>query len=429
MLKAGFVDVDITPRLGTKKIGWLKEIVPTRVANPLFARAAVFETPRQRLAILSLDTLFVRTEETAAIRRGVEQKHGFPGANLLVAATHNHGGPAVAECGDVRVDEGYCASMVDRCVKAIGDAIRRTEDAEIAFGSRALFGVGFNRRVIMRDGTVRTHGTFEDANALCLEGPIDPELSVLAVRRTAGGRDLLGAVVNYANHPTDHGGDDCFSAGWPGVLQDRMKQHGCPQTLFLNGAYGNVSAADPTRSGQSMSMRQIGDAMADAVRQVLAELGAKPQRFAGEVQLSSRSLSVALPYRAVTDAEIRGTVRGAQRFIDPAIYDRNIPRVLEEIERNKGRIGAEVQALGFDDHVYLTVPAELFVQLGLRIKEQAHPRRALVVGSANGIVGYAPHADAFPRGGYETTFIGTSKLAPGAGEMLADCAATLARGG
>ena len=428
MLKAGFADVDITPPLGTKKIGWLKEIVPTRVADPLFTRAAVFETPGQRVAFLSLDTLFVRSEETAAIRKGVEQKHGFPGANVLVAATHNHGSPAVAECGDVRVDETYCATMVEKCVRALGDAIARTEDAEIAFGTRALFGVGFNRRVIMRDGTVRTHGTFDDPNALCLEGPIDPELSVLAVRRTGGGHDLLGTIVNYANHPTDHGGDECFSAGWPGALHDRMKTRGCPQTLFLNGAYGNVSAADPTRAGQSMNMQQIGETMAEAVQRVLADLASKPKTFTREVELSSRSRTIDLPYRTVTDAEIKGTVRGAQRFIDPAIYDRNIPRVLEEIRRNNGKAKAEVQVLGVGDRAYASVPCELFVQLGLRIKEKAHPRRALIVGSANGIVGYAPHAEAFPRGGYETTFISTSKLAPGAGEMLADCAAALIRG-
>jgi len=43
------------------------------------------------------------------------------------------------------------------------------------------------------------------------------------------------------------------------------------------------------------------------------------------------------------------------------------------------------------------------------------------------MVGYAPHREAFLRGGYETTFTGSSRLAPEAGEMLADCAIEIVR--
>jgi hypothetical protein len=48
-----------------------------------------------------------------------------------------------------------------------------------------------------------------------------------------------------------------------------------------------------------------------------------------------------------------------------------------------------------------------------------------VVGHANGMVGYVPHKEAFPRGGYETTFGVGSRLAPEAGDILADCAIDL----
>jgi hypothetical protein len=44
------------------------------------------------------------------------------------------------------------------------------------------------------------------------------------------------------------------------------------------------------------------------------------------------------------------------------------------------------------------------------------------------MVGYVPHKDAFRRGGYETTFSSGSKLAPEAGDMLADAAVALIRG-
>ena len=424
MFHAGFAESDITPPIGTKKVGWLKEIVPTRVADPLYAHVAVFETPAARQAVVALDILFVRARETAAIREAVKQKYGFPGENVLVAATHNHAGPAVADCGDVRADEAYCGQMVDKCVRAFGEALRRTESAEVAFGSRALFDVGYNRRVVMRDGIVRTHGNFDDPNALCLEGPIDPELSVLAVRR-AGKDELLGVLVNYANHPTDHGGDDVFSAGWPGVLCDQLKRRGCPHALFLNGAYGDIAAADPARGGASASMDETGKKLADGVANVLDALRGKQGAFRRDIELGCRAATVELPYRQVTDDQVNGTARGAQRFIDNAIYERNIPAVVEEIKRSGGKLSAEVQSMRFGDRTYVAMPCELFVRLGLRLKELAHPLRAHVVGSANGYIGYVPTADAFARGGYETTFLNSSKMAPETGDLLVEAAARL----
>lgn len=416
-MKAAFAEIDITPPLGVAKIGWLKNIVPARVVDPLFARVAILESGAGKLAFISLDTLFVRAEETAAIRSGIEHRYGFPPGNVMVAATHNHAGPAVAECGDVRPDEGYCRTMVERCVNAFGQALEKMEEAQFALASKSVFGVAHNRRVVQRSGIVKTHGTFDDANALCLEGPIDPQLSILALRRPNG--DWLGAIVNYTLHPTDHGGDDTFSAGWPGVLAQKVKAGGC-SCLYLNGAYGNIAGADPTRSGKALSMEETGSTLADHVLQLLK--GIKPESFRNEALLKSGSRQLKLPYREPTAEQIKGTARGAQRFIDPAIYDRNIPRLVEQIRAGDGTLSAEVQVHSIGDIDYVAVPCEWFVEFGLQLKERLHPRRALAVGSANGIVGYVPHAAAFERGGYETTFLSTSKLAPNAGQLLLDTA-------
>jgi hypothetical protein len=57
----------------------------------------------------------------------------------------------------------------------------------------------------------------------------------------------------------------------------------------------------------------------------------------------------------------------------------------------------------------------------------SHPAHALVAGFTNGMVGYVPTADAFKRSGYETTLGPPSKLAPEAGDLLADTAIRLIR--
>jgi hypothetical protein len=416
-VQVGFAEIEITPPLGTRKIGWLGEIVSTEVLTPLYARAAVFEAAQERVAFVQLDTLFVAWPEVAAIRRGVEDACGFPGAHVLVSATHNHAGPAVTHAGDVVKDEAYAATMVARVVEAFGQALAGLEPVEIGMGRCFEWRVAHNRRVIQRDGTARTHGTFEDPDALCLEGPIDPEVAVIAARSLSG--DLRGVLVNFACHPTHHGGDTAIDSGYPGVLARRLRELGCPTTLFLNGASGNVHTSDPRAGGQGLSAEQAGEYVAQDAWDVVQGL-----EFRQDVRLAAASQAIELPYRRVTEAEIAGSARGAQRFIDPAIYDRNIPALVDKI-KERGSHTAEIQALRVGDRAIVGVPGELFCELGLQIKERAWPMQALVSSCTNGRVGYIPTADAFQRGGYETTFGPSSMLAPEAGALIVETAGTL----
>jgi hypothetical protein len=91
----------------------------------------------------------------------------------------------------------------------------------------------------------------------------------------------------------------------------------------------------------------------------------------------------------------------------------------------EGTQAAEVQALGIGEHLLVGMPGELFAALGLAVKQAAYPWWALVVGLANGMVGYVPTREAFNRGGYETTLSTVSKLAPEAGEQLVRAAASI----
>ncbi len=422
-VQAGFAEVDITPPLGTHKIGWLKDIVSTEIRDPLFARVAVFKTGQEGVAFVQLDTLFIAWPEVAAIRQKVTQQYGFPGQHVMVVATHNHAGPAIAHAGDVPKDVAYADWLVSRVVEAFGRALDGLDEAEMGWGRCFEWNVAHNRRVVMRDGTVRTHGTFADPNALCLEGPVDPELAVIAVRSTRG--EMRGLIVNFACHPTHYGGDTILSAGFPGVLAQEMRlcENGSapgngPITLFLNGACGNLHTTDPC-TGANPSQEQVGQALARDVAGVLNGI-----QYERDVRLGAASRVVELPYRVVTEDEVQGQSRGAQRFIDPAIYERAIPALVRTIQERKSH-RAEIQVLALGATAIASVPGEYFTEFGLWIKEHAYPVRALVATNANGRVGYIPTREAFLRGGYETTFGPTSMLAPEAGELITATAVEL----
>ncbi len=185
MLQTGFSEIDITPPLGTFKIGWLKRIVCEEILAPLYARVAVFRSDVEQVAFVQLDTLFIARSEVVAIRNGVEKAYSFPGDHVMVSATHNHAGPAVAQAGDVPKDDTYAGDLVTKVITAFGLALDNMQDVEVGFNHVFEWHVAYNRRVVMRDGTVRTHGNFNDPESLFIEGPIDPEVAVLAVRDTA----------------------------------------------------------------------------------------------------------------------------------------------------------------------------------------------------------------------------------------------------
>ena len=415
-LRAGFAEVEITPPLGTHKIGWIMDIVPDQITDPLFARAAVFDDGRQVIAFLQLDTLSVRWTQVNDIRGRIARQYGIPGTHIMVSATHNHAGPAIGNIGRPRRDEGYIETLTRKCVEVCGQAFANRQPMEWGLGHTYNWQVAHNRRVVMRDGTARTHGTFADPNALYLEGPIDPEVAVLAARDAKG--HLRGCLVNYSCHPTHHGGDLCFSAGYPGVLAREMRKTGCPCTLYLNGASGNVHTTNHY-IGDGMDMEQAGAALAADAQRVLAGMS-----FRADATLQARARTIQLPYRPITDDEINGTIPGAQRFVDPQFYQDDMPALLARIAK-RGTQPAEVQVLSIDDCHIAGIPAEYFVEHGLRIKTESYPHYALVAAQTNGMVGYVPTKSAFARAGYETTFCGGSKLAPEAGDLLADAAIEL----
>ena len=150
-------------------------------------------------------------------------------------------------------------------------------------------------------------------------------------------------------------------------------------------------------------------------------------QYATECELGATTTTVEVPYREVTPEEYDGTVRGAQRFRSDELYEACVDALIEKFKR-EGTQKAEVQVLRLGDVFLASAPAEYFVELGLNIKERAHPKRALVVGGANGMLGYVCTREAYRRGGYETTLGPPSRLAPGCGETIADAAVELIQG-
>ena len=72
--------------------------------------------------------------------------------------------------------------------------------------------------------------------------------------------------------------------------------------------------------------------------------------------------------------------------------------------------------------VLVTLPGEVFVELGLAIKKASPFETTLVIELANDGPGYIPTSKAFAEGSYETV---NSRVAPGGGEQMVELATRL----
>ena len=416
--EAGFAEVDMTPSaLPIEKAGWLQRKVAESVLDPVRANIAVFGSGQRRVGIVSLDLLSVPYKLVKQIRE-CAAPFGIDGARCMVAATHNHAGPAVTNVGETKRDEDYIETLLALVTKGFEDALQKLRPARLMEASCTEGRVSFTRRYVMKDGSVMTHPPQGSPEMCYAESVIDPQMHILCVKDMD--EQMMGILVNFACHPTHHGGGDQISAGFPGQLSREIHESISPDcvTLFLNGACGDIHHVNPLDPEQVDSPEYTGKILCQDIQRMQSEL-----KLSDSTKLASVTTTLKVPYRDI-DGPYGIDAPSAQRFGGDnrdRIYEDSIERLRRKVaERDHALL--EIQAMQIGDVVYVTVPAEYFSSFGLKIKERSALGSTCVVTLANGIVGYVPTRTAFDRGGYEPTLGQSSKLCPEAGDMIMEAA-------
>jgi hypothetical protein len=135
---------------------------------------------------------------------------------------------------------------------------------------------------------------------------------------------------------------------------------------------------------------------------------------------------VDLPLAPVT----RDDVAAAKRVVaEVQAGNKPAPRFLDQVQAFKAidvsaRLGkplsVEVQVISLgDDLAWVSLPGEIFVDLGLQIKRGSPFRQTMIAELANGSIGYVPTRVAYAQGNYEVV---SARCAEGSGELLVDAA-------
>jgi hypothetical protein len=426
MLKAGASQVNITPPIGTDLVGQWVARKSIGVNDELCANALVIDNGSVKFAMVSCDVLSIGNTLRDRIRALIEKETDLNPNHVLLCATHTHTGPAVVSALGTDADESYRDWFVKAVAGAVKVANDRLQEAIIGIGSGSAPGWAFPRRYWMKGGYVQMHPRKGDPNIVKVQGSADPQLNVLYV--TTPGDQAIAVMVNFACHTTVVGGESVISADFPGAIRDVIKKVKGHETvvLFANGACGDVCQIDvenPNHHEHGHKWRQkMGLAQASEALKIMAAMDMKTE----PPQIKIKKEILPLPIRDIPiDRLEKARAFFANRPLSPPprVKDEIVHReliLLAEDKKKEPNVYAELMAIGIDGSAIITVPGELFCDLGKRIKAESGFDITFVVELANGCVGYLPTLEAFDGGGYETDLARSSKLIPEAGNMVVE---------
>ena len=454
-LQIGVAEADITPPEGFPMAGYYHERLATGVIDPLKAKAIVFRQGDQAAAWVAVDVTGVTRDLCVEVRKRASAQTGIPEQHIAVSATHSHTGPNYYRHlyeflgGKTSADESpYPAKLIEGIVAAIAEANGAVQSVVVKTGSgQQQVPVAFNRRFVMKDGSVQTWQKLSNPMVVRAAGPIDPEIG-LALIQSADDQKPLAVLSNFALH-LDTVGGLLWSADYPYFIEQGVKKELGKDVIsvFGTGACGDINHSDPARKERNKT-DFIGNSLADTIRAALPGL-----ETVVTPTFQVRTAAVELPLQEVTDEQLKRAMELMPRakagektdFFEQVratkamVLDqlRNDPTQVPSEEYISfglshawGGIGeslpAEVMTITLgDDLAIVILPGEVFVELGLAIKQGSPYRNTMVVELSNCVETiYVPTRAAYAGGSYEVT---NSMVKPGTGEMLVETALGLLR--
>lgn len=379
-LKAATVKLDITPPPGTKVVGHIREVDGVR--DRLHAVVLLLDDGRTRAAIVTLDLVAAFPELVAEIREAIESATKIPASHIMVATSHNHSGPGWAD------NPGWAREVTKNLAAASAKALTTLKPVSVGYGEdRISFNIQ-RRQVIGGRAVVRLNPA----------GPCDHRVKVLRFDDGTS-PDPVAVMMHAVCHPCVFTWGDKWtepfptgypkmSADFPGEAKSFVEKVYGPGTtaLFLQGCAGDIRPnlpGFPYRCGDESDIRWCG-----------RDLGC-----------------------ATVKASDRAAIR-EERSKRPPYYPIKAATQIVSLPSSKPgeTVKCELQALKVGPYLFLTLPGEPFVEYGFRI-EKAIADRAIpiVVGYANGNIGYICTKKSFEEGGYEPN---NSQSGPEAEELL-----------
>ncbi len=413
-MKAGFSEVDITPRVGVGLSGFGPYLnrYSIGVRDVLKARAAAFEQDGKKVVIVSCDLIGVTPDIVQMVKQLVFKQTGVPVEHIMVHCTHTHSGPNTgAYIGWGNEDDPYLVTLPGKIAKACVGAIERLQNVEMSHAAVPCEGIGLNREY--------------DKDAPPLEDvlrddwrPAKPELTdtkchVLKFIGKTNGR-MTGFMAYFGCHPVVCCAQTRYIHGdYCGVAMNNLERENPDSVgLFLQGAQGDVNSCVVHKPEKEslLALDIIAARFANSVRHGLQT--AKPlsvsslkcadviHKFSSKDIPLSRIKEMLSEKEAIVYADGASDENSTVRMAVVTIVA--LRSIISRIEKGEDLMiqTAEIQGIRLGQVEFLGAPLEIMQMIKNDVVAGAKAPVTLVMGITNGSMGYAPDRTAAARGGY-----------------------------
>lgn len=417
--------------------GYFDERLATAIHDPLKAKAIVLRQGHGQIAMVFCDLVGLSLNVTTNARAQASQNTGIPVSHIVICATHTHTGPlfddirrhyfheaAIAKDGtDAKERIYYPSFLTERLVKVITEAQAKLHPSQLAVGIAKQENLAFNRRYWMKNGKVAFNPNQLNPNIVRPAGPSDPDVGILLARDLKNNRPFAGATV-FAMHSDTVGGTE-YSADYAFYIQETLRQAFGKDFI---SAFGAGTCGDLNHINVNKKEPFKGFAMAEHLGTTLGHTVVNAAGILPVVEkpsLAVRSVTLTVPLQDVTPEELADARSKIDKLGDP---DTDFTTKVIAVKRlDLARLGStwpmEVQVIRLDaDTAIVCLPCEIFVELGLSIKQASPFKKTIVISICNDRPSYVPTKQAFTEGSYEIT---NARVKSGAGEMLVDAAVKL----
>jgi neutral ceramidase len=425
-LRVGTAAVKISPPMGTPMAGYYYARGSQEVLDDLYAKAAVLDDGSTKVALVVCDLISLPRYTVLDARKLIEQQTGIPGGHVMVSATHTHTGPSLAresvrdnqDGGSSDPGRKYTLELPSRIAQAVAEANGKLRPAAVSYAREREDRLSYCRRFWMKDGTVGWNPGKLNPNVIRPVSPIDPEVGVVYFETTD--KHPLLTYVNFALHADTTGGTK-ISADYPGALSRRLADYRGPDmlTIFANGACGNLNHINVNWAGRQSSpaeANRLGTILAASVFKACMDL--KP---VGATTLQVRSQVLQLPLPGITPEDVQEAEAIVAKKDKAKFMEQVKAYKVLDVEKRAGRPQeVEVQVITMGDTLaWVSLPGEIFVELGLSIKAASPFAQTHIAELANGSIGYIPNRSAYGEGNYE---VQSARCGEGSGELLVQAA-------
>ena len=332
--QAGSAKTNITPDELMWMAGYGSRDKPAEgKQSDLWAKALVLEEAnRVRTVVISLDLVGIDRAVATRVTQKLHDKYQLERKQIAICVSHTHCGPAVGRnLGPMHyyliddqqralVDK-YTTTLEGKIVAVVGQAIDALAPSELSWGSgRATYAV--NRRANVEANVL------ELREAGKLQGPVDHDVPVLAVRKPSG--ELSAVMFGYACHSTvlsffqwcaDHPGyaqtelenahPNCVAIFWAGCGAD---QNPLPRrTVELAQHYGRRLATAVDEVLLTTKMKPLRPKLTATFREIQLPLDKLPSR--SEIETDAKSTNKFVASRAKLLLSAVGWRAAAQPYI------------------------------------------------------------------------------------------------------------------